>query len=264
MTTFHTRVVEAETLSEAWLETVELVAAGPGRKRFHTFTGIRKPLVEDPAIRRRCDDLLVDMKLPSVETVANTIFPAALAATSKDPTSLVERYRSMYQVLRRFNGNHGGTYFGRLVAYPGPKGDVDQLAPLIKRLTTESGSRGPMSARYEVDVATTEDLEKPEPTAATLIHASGKDNSPRGFPCLSAFSFQLDHGIVHLLAHYRYEYLIERGYGNYLGLARLLNYVATSAGLMAGQMTIVTGRAHVDATDKARKRRLHPTLLDGA
>jgi thymidylate synthase len=85
-----------------------------------------------------------------------------------------------------------------------------------------------------------------------------------GFPCLSGCSFQLDHGIVHLLAHYRYEYLIQRGYGNYLGLARLLNYVATSAGLIAGQMTIVTGRAHVDAPEKALRRRLYPTLLDGA
>jgi hypothetical protein len=70
--------------------------------------------------------------------------------------------------------------------------------------------------------------------------------------------------VVHLLAHYRYEYLIERGYGNYLGLARLLDYVATSAGLAAGQMTVVTGRAHVDASDTALRRRLHATLFDSA
>lgn len=264
MTAFRTRAVEAKTLSQAWLETVELVAAESGRKRFHTVTGIQKPLMEDLAIRTRCDDLLADLNQPPVETVANTIFPAALASAAQDPAVLVARYRSMYPVLRRFNGNRGGTYFGRLVAYPGAAGEVDQLVLLIEKLAKGSGSRSPMSARYEIDVATTGDLEMPESTAATVIHAAGKDNSPRGFPCLSGCSFHLDRHVVHLLAHYRYEYLIKRGYGNYLGLARLLNYVATSAGLAAGQMTIVTGRAHVDAPDKALRRRLYPTLFDGA
>ena len=49
-----------------------------------------------------------------------------------------------------------------------------------------------------------------------------------GFPCLSFCSFQLDGDTLHMIAQYRYQYLIERGYGNYLGLGQLLGYVSKS------------------------------------
>jgi hypothetical protein len=258
------RVVEAATLSKAWLETVELVVAAQQRKLFHTFTRIEQPLVEDPGIRRKCDLLLDHLGHPSVETVAGTIFPVPIAAGSKGPTELVERYRRTYPTLRRFNGNHHGTYFGRLIAYPGADGDVDQLVPLIEKLRRESVLNGPKSARYEVGVAAPEDLVPLEAAAAAEIHVAGHDNSAMGFPCLSACSFQLDHGSVHLLAHYRYEFLIERGYGNYLGLARLLEYVSSSAGLSTGQITIITGRAHVEPSAETIRGHLYPTLFDEA
>lgn len=262
MTKYGTRVVEAETLSEAWLDTVQLVAGAPERKLFHTFTLIHQPLTENHWIRARCDELLARMKFPAAETVANTIFPAAMAANAADPGTLVDRYRTMYPVVQRFDGNHSGTYFGRLVAYPGVHGEIDQLGPLIDKLRREASLAIPMSARYEVGMATTEDLTWIGTAEATPVHAVGRDNSRRGFPCLSACSFQLEHHQVHLLAHYRYEYLIRRGYGNYLGLARLLEYVATSAGLTVGQLSIVTGRAHVDTTDANIGRLVHPSLFD--
>jgi hypothetical protein len=44
----------------------------------------------------------------------------------------------------------------------------------------------------------------------------------------------------------RYEYLIERGYGNYLGLSQLQCYVAEQVGLSVGQLTVVAVRAQVD------------------
>lgn len=263
MTKFGSRVVEADTLSDGWLETVELASATRDRSLFHTYTTIKSPLVENEEIRSRCDALLEAERMDPIETVASTIFPAAFAARSSDPSALVSRYRSAYPRIRRFDGNHRGTYFGRLVAHPGPSGVVDQLVPLIERLRSEAAQRGPMSARYEVNVGATDDLPQTEDGTAALIHASEGDNSRMGFPCLSACSFQLDHGRVHLLAHYRYEYLIQRGYGNYLGLARLLEYVALSADLKPGQLTIVAGRVRVDAADAAVSRHLHATIFDG-
>jgi hypothetical protein len=216
-------------------------------------------------------------RFQSVETVANTIFPAALAAASKGPEDLVERYRAMYLNVRRLSPNNRlGTYFGRLVAYPGGGGEVDQLNPLINKLRAESALKTPKAARYEIDTAVAAEsgdaadvghLGDPsgvlrDETAGFLVHAAGTDRSPMGFPCLSGCSFQLDHGRVHLLAHYRYEYLIARGYGNYLGLARLLGYVATNAGLAVGQMTIITGRAHVDVPAKFVRAFLHAPLFE--
>lgn len=56
-----------------------------------------------------------------------------------------------------------------------------------------------------------------------------------GFPCLSHCAFQIDtDGHVHLLATYRSQFLVERGYGNYLGLGRLLAHVARHTGCRSG------------------------------
>lgn len=281
MTRYGPRVVEAGTLSDAWLETVLAVARQPGQVMFHTVTTIQNPLVEDLGLRKRCEALAAATGKKDIPEVANTIFPAAMAALALEPTDLVARYRAAYPTIRRFPGNHSGTYFGRLVCYPGQRGDIDQLCPLIDKLRRESANDRPKSVRYEVSVQVPgdddpvreeaiplehdEDLaaERGDPSIATVIRGE-RDNSPMGFPCLSMHSFQLDHGRVHLLAHYRHEYLIARGYGNYLGLARLLGYVAGSAGLEVGQLTVVTGRAKVDVSKKNINKYLDASLFDSA
>jgi hypothetical protein len=88
------------------------------------------------------------------------------------------------------------------------------------------------------------------------VYAAGKDTSPMGFPCLSFCSFQLDSGLLHMIAQCRYQYLIERGYGNYLGLGQLLGYVCAAVGLYPGQLTIMAGVAAVDSAARYRIARL--------
>lgn len=125
------------------------------------------------------------------------------------------------------------------------------MARLIDQLRQESRATGPKGARYEVSITESADNDTALEVATSIgVRAAHRDTSPLGFPCLSMLSFNLDGDEVHLLAHYRYEYLISKGYGNYLGLARLLAYVSTEAGLSAGRMTVVTGRAHVDAPNR--------------
>jgi hypothetical protein len=51
---------------------------------------------------------------------------------------------------------------------------------------------------------------------------------------------------VHLLATYRNQYLVERGLGNYIGLANLRDYVAVQAGLAPGELMVVAGHAIAD------------------
>lgn len=247
--------IRGVTISDAWLNTVAVASELPGRDRglFHLVTRIDDPRQEQPKIRTAADDLLSALGLDPIETVANTIFPAQMAATSRDPHHLAERYRAAYETIRRLHpGNRNGTYFGRLVKYPSAGGDRDQLAELIRRLHTELGARGPKSARYEVNVSTPgdppiEDPPCPELAAAVPIYADGEDTSAMGFPCLSFCSFQLDHGSLHMVAHYRSQYLIQRGYGNYLGLGRLLGYVCDATGLRPGELMVIAAAATVDA-----------------
>lgn len=256
MTSVTPGVVYSEDLSTGWLETVRMVAAAPQAKMFHTLTSIGSPCQERPAIRSAIEATLRDRGLPGIETVANTIFPSALAGVSSDHEELADRYRAMYPTLRKFPGNHQGTYFGRIVAHPDSDPPLDQLSPLIDRLRREAASPGPMSARYEVSVAG-------QPDTTVLIRSPRRDTSRRGFPCLALCSFHLDDRRVHLLAQYRYEFLIEKGYGNYLGLARLQRYVADQAGLQAGRLTVVAGRVQVDSGRRQLEAQLKARDPDG-
>lgn len=273
MTRLASGLVVAGNLSQAWLETTKDIGSSGG-DGFHTLTRIADPMAEDHVIRGGYDALLRALHLPSAETVANTIFPSAMAAGCSSPSELVDRYVDAYPALRRFGPNKKGTYFGRIVAYPSPGGDRDQLVPLIAKLTAELATAGPMSARYEVGVATAAEdgadsgdsrddqvAREDAPTSvdaevAVPILAPHKDTSRRAFPCLSLLSFQLEGNRVHLLAQYRYEYLVEKGYGNYLGLARLLGYVAAAVHLEPGQMTVAAGRIKTDASGKVLAQHL--------
>lgn len=236
--------VEAADVSTAWLAAAGQLERALKRKSVHTVVRIANPVAESPAVRTAMEGLLADQDHQSVETVANTIFPAAIARSSRDHAELVERYVRMYPLLKkRYYKNERGTYFGRLIQYPTTKGPFDQIGAVISRIAIERNSPGPKQARYEATLGIPDDL-----AMNTPIYVPGTDNSPMSFPCLSHCSFQIDtEGRVHLLATYRSQYMVERGYGNYLGLGRLLAYVAGNVGLRVGHLTVVTGLAHLES-----------------
>lgn len=240
--------VEGSNVSTAWLAAAQRLNREPKRKAINTVTRIADPVGEDPAVRQAMDELLDNGKnLQCVDTVANTIFPEAIARSSRDHEELVERYVRMYPMLRKkFTKNDRGTYFGRLIQYPSTKGPFDQVGAVIKRINVQRGSAGGtlQAARYEALVEAPGDL-GPD---ALAVYVPGTDNSPMGFPCLSYCAFQLDtEQRVHLLATYRSQFLVERGYGNYLGLGRLLAHVARQTGLEVGHLTVVAGLAHLES-----------------
>ena len=59
----------------------------------------------------------------------------------------------------------------------------------------------------------------------------------------SHLSFSLLHGAVSLLAIYRSQDFISWAYGNYLGLGRVLQFVAHESGFPAGELTCVSASA---------------------
>ncbi|MBT2234415.1 hypothetical protein [Nonomuraea sp. NEAU-A123] len=276
--------IHAPNVSEAWLQAVRALGQRrPEPRALHMIVSIDAPVAEDKHIRAAVDRLLDDLRQPGVDTVANTIFPAAIAATSSNHKELVERYLRYLPRLRGFKGNQFGTYFARLVAYPGIKGAVDQLAAVVDRL--QKGGRARFT-RYEAlidqpevdgapDTDTTAPQEPgeltndfsllPDDGATAPIYVPGKDRTPGHFPCLSHCSFQLDADAqVHMLAYYRSQSMVERAYGNYLGLGRLLQYVASQAGLRTGQLTVVAGQAQIEmARRQVRLLTSQPEIIPG-
>lgn len=238
-------VIHGDSLSEAWARTVVVVAAAHEKhKAFHVVTRVADPTYEDERIREMADGILAEREMAAIATVANTLFPYALAQKTPDPEALGKRYMDLLPTLQRLDReNRRGTYFERLVNYETTTGHLNQLAELIRRLRQELAVRaksktGPKSARYEVPM---------EQLSATLpVSEAEHDTNPIGFPCLTLLSFQLDDDRLHVLAHYRSHYLFQRAYGNYLAVCRLLCYACDQTGLTPGQVTIVAGYATVD------------------
>lgn len=227
------RSIGAADLATGWLKTVMAVHALPGHEAVHVTTRIADPRSQDEGIRVAVDRLLEGYSLPSVERVANTLFPQAAAARLPEPSELARHYRDkLYPRIRRFPKNTHGTYFGRLVEVRGET--EDQLSTLVRKLR-EASSGTAMKSRYEL---------------AVYDHA--RDGRKRlGFPCLSFASFHLAGGCLHASAVYRNHYLIERAYGNYLGLARLQAYVARAADLDVGELLVTAGHAEVERCSRA-------------
>lgn len=243
--------VTAEDIAQGWLQTILRVHDRPEKKAFHTVTQISSAAGDgEPEIHRVVDAMLATADLRPLNTVANTIFPEAIAVQATSAEALTARYRAIYSLVRAFDPqNIYGTYFGRLVAYPSAKGHVDQLVGVINNLTRELSNDAPKRARYE----TTFDIpgQDETDTAWTLpIFEPDHDNRIYGFPCMSMLSFQHDKTHLHAVAHYRSQYLLARGLGNYLGIARLQRYIAAQTHLQVGQLTIVAGHAHVDPAFK--------------
>ncbi|MFJ8536882.1 hypothetical protein [Streptomyces sp. NPDC093591] len=243
----HTFTVTERDVTQAWVAACNKLDRkdNPDRTGLHTVVRIADPTSDDLVFRAELDRLRTARGLWPLETVAGTLFPEALAARCAGPDDLAKRYRQMYQVIKRYPGNHRGTYFGRLVSYPAAsKSGVDQLCTVIGRLRAQAAGNK-IAAAYEIDIAAA--METEEAGADLMVHTAGKDNSYIGFPCLSHISLQLDRDRrVHAAALYRSHFMFERAYGNYLGLGRLLAYIAQQAELACGSLTVVAGHARLD------------------
>ncbi|MEU8369060.1 hypothetical protein [Micromonospora tulbaghiae] len=237
--------VAGKDISTAWLNACRALQKTANRRAYHTVVRIDNPGEEDLQIRGELDRILKAKQLQPIRTVANTIFPTALAKVSRSHDELVRRYHNLYPTLRRTHpGNAHGTYFGRMVNYPSANGIKDQIGAIIERLRRESAGRGGKTACYE---ATIGEPALDTPDIPVPIRVVGLDNSTMGFPCLSHCSFQLDrNGRIHLMAFYRSHYMVERAYGNYLGLSDLLAHVATHSRLEIGSITVAAGYAQLD------------------
>lgn len=264
-------IAEASNVSQAWLNMLRAVNTIPGRKTYHAMVHISDPTAETPYIRQQANRILTELDYATIETVANTIFPQDLARRSRDHEHLAERYIRMYERIRQLRDNRAGTYFGRLVEHP-YSGGFNQLSDLIRKLREERNRNGPITARYEISYAGPgESLNSADGSDDGAGHAydlpvytPNRDNKIMGFPCLSHVSFQLDRdGSLHALAVYRSQYLIQRGYGNYLGLGRLLRYISDQVGLRPGQLSIVAGYAQIETgITKVNRLLADPSVQD--
>lgn len=247
-----TYIEPAETVSEAWLRTVEVVAEGGGRL-VNVMTTVTEPGTELAPIRATIDQVLDSRgrHAQSVETVAGTIFPADLyrdlgyiwrpdlsahdgQAIDDAAADLYESYQLLLPLLLTADGNKQGTYFSRMVTWPGKlEGGVNQLADRIRYLRSYR-SRG-VSAHNAADIAIGGEGDIGD--QGLQVYAA-TDRRQRSFPCLVHIDLTLLHGKLSMLAVYRHQFLLTKAYGNLVGLSNLLRFLAQQTGFDVGELAI--------------------------
>lgn len=263
-------VETADTVGGAWVNTLRAVA-GAGGTSVNTVTTVLAPGTEDATVRAVVDEVLTPGRrghthVQTVETVANTLFPAALYRSpgyrwSPDlpheheqvldsaADGLFGRYAEMAPLLRTANGNSQGTYFERITDWPVPDGRmVNQLADRIQYLRNARRQRH--QSNNVADIAVGFDAEG----GTGLQVYAATDRRQQGFPCLVHIDLTVHAGRLHMLALYRNWYLITKGYGNLLGLSRLLLFLSEQTGYPVGELAVAAGTADCERSTYGGRR----------
>ena len=254
-------LIQTNTVGEAWLAAMELMLSRDG-KAINLSVAFPAAASEEISLREEIDAFVEernlryqDGNLLTVGTVANTIFPDALyhPHLGKDAAPrLYENYALSMRMHRR-RKNDKETYFNRLIAYPvapdtdDPKkllnadGSWNQLDYYVQRLASQR-KKGHLSSSYELGVSHPQDVE-------LRVQTPFRDKRVTSFPCLSHISLTLVDDHVHMNATYRNQTFVTRAFGNYLGLARLLRFIATETGAQPGEVQVVATHADTETSE---------------
>jgi hypothetical protein len=253
-------LVQRDALSRAWIAAMELLLERDG-KAINLNVAFQADHPADAAVTTRLNEFIRkrglrhnDGNLLTVATVASTIFPAALYHPhlgEQAAPRLYENYALSMRMHRR-RKHDKETYFNRLVAYPvgndvadpdrrlNPDGTWNQLDYYIGRMRRQRETLH-LSSSYELGVS--------HPVDAELrVQAPFRDKRMTSFPCLSHISLTLVDNRVHMNATYRNQTFITRAYGNYIGLAHLLRFIATETGAKPGEVQVVATHADAELT----------------
>jgi hypothetical protein len=224
----------------AWREALRAVDAQPRHSAYNVIVDVADPTAnatrQDPRIAV-VDDFL-SRREKSVETVANTIFPAGLYYRYGAPEFFDAFLDKVLKKVCR-NKRWSGYYFERMIQYPVPAGvPPNQLWDIVERIRDE---RIRALNKFELSL---------------FDPVRDVDGSSYGGQCLSFLSFKLVPGTTKTLtmtAMYRNHFYIEKLLGNLIGLGRLMAFVARESNVNVGALTVISTHATIDKPDGARR-----------
>lgn len=234
-------LVQGANVSLAWVAAMKQLVQSK-EPIPNLILSIQDPTAEDRQVRQALDRLIAEHRSAGaraifpVETVANTIFPAEYFQSSGDPEARKRgyaKYTGSQGTRKRAHGSRRGTYFGRMIDWPG---DINQVEHVIEKLLEARSKRLRYSNNTEIALSSPEDYE-------LRIYDPAKDKVIEGFPCLSHVSISLISGRLHLTSLYRSQEFDTRAYGNLLGLGRLLAFISKETGYPVGELVNVATHA---------------------
>lgn len=264
------RIEPRDNIADAWADTLRHVNSQPGGRDVHVMTTVTAPLApENPAVRAIIAPHLTHRKLRGahlqpIETVAGTLFSdlyhspgyswsPALANTDAEArlnaaaNALYDNYGRILPRLVRVPANNRGTYFGRMISWPGKQpGGHNQIAWIVRKLRRIHGSA---EWNNKVDIAVSGEAELSNGADLGVQMFRNSDNTEYGFPCLVHLDLSLVRGQLHMHALYRHQMLLTKAYGNALGLTRLLRFICEQSGWAAGEFVMHAAVADAEHTN---------------
>lgn len=238
-------LIDEGNLSYAWAKAFLHIIDNPGKEispLVVSITSFNNGIPnEDRDIQQSLDKCLADNDEQKIHTVANTIFPNSLWRRSNyQRQDLFERYLKFLPRAKALKHckqkNRRGLYFERLIAFGSdnqPK--VNQLEYIINQYQVRPGARKSM---FQASIFDPREDHIPEPYIP--------------FPCLQHVSFVPRGETLTLNAFYATQQLLNKAYGNYLGLCRLGNFMAHEMGLTVSRMNCFVGVAKLEHIGKEK------------
>ena len=242
------RLIDRANLSLAWSAAFQTVDGAPGKEvtpLIVSFTGIGAEIEETGAIRNLIDEYLSTQGMQSVNTVANTIFPQSVwRFVGRHRDRLYQEYLDNlphYVKLEPYK-NRMGTYFARLIAF-----NVDpKTGSTNASVNTPSG----VSNQLEFIIEHCRPGKRRSYFQAAVFdpHRDHTGAAQLGFPCLQHISVvpHFPSASLELNAFYATQQLFDKAYGNFLGLARLGQFIAGEVGLQLQRVTCFIGVEKMD------------------
>ncbi|MGE0874111.1 MAG: hypothetical protein AB7O31_05500 [Burkholderiales bacterium] len=163
-----------------------------------------------------------------IADVANTIFPLKTRQNTTSRIGLYARYNAAYERRKHRHQGIWGTYFHRLISFGAS--NLNQLERAIASMSSWEHNH----------------------KAVVVLHTSSAETDgvrTRGGPCLQYIQFNCpDPDNINLLAVYRNHDYFNKAFGNFIGLARLLDFVATETNRTPGKLTCVSAHAYFDVS----------------
>lgn len=233
-------VIENLNLSESWVCALKKIAENGGSEITPLIVTLTD-FSELEGIRNFLEDSLIAHRLPSIETVSETIFPYSLYEYSQyNRQELYKRYkRNLPRIKKIDSSNANGTYFERMISFDTDK-QINQIEIIITSLLNNSIKR------------------RSKLQAAIFDPTRDHTNKPfQGFPCLQHVTFyKSENGGLILNSFYAIQYLYRRAYGNWLGLINLGKFVAKETELNFERFNCFIGIEHLDHLTKQEANNL--------
>lgn len=234
-------VIDDTNLSRAWARLLLHVFDNPGKEvapLILSLSGFAKngAVVEDHAVRQALDLLLKRKGRFPVDKVAFAIFPQRYCKMwHGNRKRLFEHYRNTVPRLQAMNrkANGRGLYFERMVMYGRGPCEGNQLEWILSQLNSRKGVRRSMFQAATFD--------------------PGRDhvaNAQLGFPCLQQVSFVPTRAGLVANAFYATQQVLDKAYGNYLGLVQLGAFMANEMDMSLARLNVMVGVAKLERINK--------------